>query len=139
MNQPAVLTTNTNNKTQQQQQQQQQQQHTPQPLQQHQRCYYTATANTAALAAVVSSSGYAAHTGIHAEDFTPAQMCELPLDNYPDLKPVPAWEAICIAPLHSATAASSERTNQCTALQLQGFIHVCHSCEAVGSSICVVA
>jgi hypothetical protein len=33
------------------------------------------------------------NAGIHAEDFTPAQMCELPLDNYPDLKPVPAWEA----------------------------------------------
>jgi hypothetical protein len=33
------------------------------------------------------------YAGIHAEDFTPAQMCELPLDNYPDLKPVPAWEA----------------------------------------------
>lgn len=35
----------------------------------------------------------ALNAGIHAEDFTPAQMCELPLDNYPELKPVPAWEA----------------------------------------------
>eukprot|EP00953_Heterococcus_sp_UTEX-ZZ885_P038464 19731-Heterococcus_DN1.PRE.2 len=120
MNQPAVLTTNTNNKTQQQQQQQQQQQHTPQPLQQHQRCYYTATASTAALAAVACC--------IHAEDFTPAQMCELPLDNYPDLKPVPAWEA----------SHSYFELRHCIALlqRLQSVLISALHCSCNASSMC---